>query len=548
MKRLTSILLALALALSLVPAALAAEAVTPTPPPWCPEEEYPVFSGSAVYELGNWAVITQARSEVLEREVDFKALTGRWDLVDLPGQTAGVEDLDFGVLFERTLIQLRLLEKGEPCSTSLSSAIRNGGDERLNVLTDQQRYLVLLWTARGILREKGVGEDLKDYLPYLMKFPQFSLEALTHCGIFTAQEQEGHLAWLRQSLEEPDSGITVVVDSWPLHMDVPPKVRNQRTMVPIRAVAEAIGADVAWVQETKQIVMTRAGSTVTMTLDSTTADIDGKAVEMDVAPFAVGGRTLIPARYVAEFFDQKVDWDGTKKQVTITEDKSVAEGSNLEAWALPMGGMLKYLNSDAPYHFGVTNRGRKQTESTRRSLESGWSVQNREDLINTVLSMTMYGHDATFREMAADVKLRTPEERAEISATSDAWPEYMWEYTEYVDKKWGDRGIMAWDLFRMSNLVQWGYEAGYLTYAEALELLEPAATILCENFTSWDEAYENYLDGYHWWAREDVMGKDVWETFRGQKYRSMRKHPQIDPIFNDALFETGVIPLPGSEG
>lgn len=548
MKKLLALALALVMTLGLCGPVLAAEAVTPTPPPWCPAEEYPVFPGSAVYQPEHWAVITQARSEVLEQEVDYKALTGRWDLVDLPGQTTEVEDLDFGVLFERTLIQLRLLEKGEPCSTSLSSAIRNGGDERLNVLTDQQRYLVLLWTARGLLREKGVGEDLKNYLPYLMKFPGFSLEALTNCGIFTPQEQAGHLAWLRQSLEEPDSGITVVVDSWKLGMDVSPKVRNQRTMVPIRAVAEAIGADVAWVQDKRQIVMTRAGSTVTMTLDSTTADIDGKAVEMDVAPFAVGGRTLIPARYVAEFFDQKVDWDGAKKQVTITEDKSVAEGSNLEDWALPMGGLLNYLNSDAPNDFGPTNRGRKQTESTRSTLASGWNVQNREDLISTVLSMTVYGHDATFRSMAADVKQRTPEERAAISAASDAWPDYMWEYTEQLDKKWGDKGIMAWDLFRMSNLVQWGYTAGYVTYEEALELLTPAAILLSENFSSWDEAYENYLDGYHWWAREDVLDKDVWQTFRGQKYRSMRKHPQLDPIFDDTLFTTGVIPLPDKEG
>lgn len=72
-------------------------------------------------------------------------------------------------------------------------------------------------------------------------------------------------------------------------------------MIPIRTLAEHLGADVEWVQETSQVVMTRAGVQVIMTLNQTTATVDGKAIQMDVAPYAADGRTLIPARYVAEF-------------------------------------------------------------------------------------------------------------------------------------------------------------------------------------------------------------------------------------------------------
>lgn len=63
MKKLLTFALTLALTLGLIPAA-AAEAVTPTPPPWCPEEEYAVFPGSAAYEPENWDIITQTRGEV----------------------------------------------------------------------------------------------------------------------------------------------------------------------------------------------------------------------------------------------------------------------------------------------------------------------------------------------------------------------------------------------------------------------------------------------------------------------------------------------------
>ena len=74
-----------------------------------------------------------------------------------------------------------------------------------------------------------------------------------------------------------------------------------------------------------------------------------------------------------------------------------------------------------------------------------------------------------------------------------------------------------------------------------LALLEPAATLLKENFSSWDEAYENYLDGYNWWDRNDVLNRDIWDTPRGRIYQRMAD----SEIFDDALFQAGITPVPG---
>jgi hypothetical protein len=335
------------------------------------------------------------------------------------------------------------------------------------------------------------------------------------------------------------------------HTDARPYILNDRTMVPIYQLAQALGCDVGWDGATKTVTLTRAGDTVKMVIDDPTAYVNGKPVAMDVAPTIMEDRTMIPAAYVAAFFGQKVEWDGETRRVYITEDKSVAEGSNLEAWALPMGSMLAQLDHGKPDCFGLYARSvagiglsnKLPYAECRKILSSSWSIKNRDDLIGTVISMTFSGHNDNFRGMAADVKLRSQAEREAISAASSVWPLYMWEYTEYVDEKWGDRGILCWDLFRMSNLVQWGYTAGYITYEEALALIEPAATLLCENFSSWEEAYENYLDGYNWWARNDVLGKDIWQTSRGKTYQTIKQN--YGSIFQDSLFETGVIPLPG---
>ena len=75
--------------------------------------------------------------------------------------------------------------------------------------------------------------------------------------------------------------------------------------------------------------------------------------------------------------------------------------------------------------------------------------------------------------------------------------------------------------------------------------MEPAARLLRENFSSWDEAYENYLDGYHWWARIDGRDADVWESERGQAYLEMKDDPDFGPLFDDTLFQATVVPVPG---
>ncbi len=332
-------------------------------------------------------------------------------------------------------------------------------------------------------------------------------------------------------------------------------------MVPLRAVAEALGADVSWDQSAGQVTLTRAGSIVTMTLGSATATLDGETVEMDVAPYASDGRTLIPARYVAEFFGQKVAWNGEERRVEITEDKSVMGRSNLEAWALPMGAMMVLAyHGDASLYGGYSRTGltvaslselkelgepypihQTVAEYTRQKLERYWGVTNREELMAVVAELTLDGSDSDYR-WAAVLALRLSEEEFEAAVTAAGDEGWRLAYTKELAQKWGDKGIWALDLFRMSNLVQWGYTAGYLTYRESLALLEPAAAILSTQFSSWDEAYENYLDGYHWRTWTEPGEGGVWETPLGRSYQEqMKQDPRVAPLLDDSLFETGVI-------
>ncbi len=109
--------------------------------------------------------------------------------------------------------------------------------------------------------------------------------------------------------------------------DIPPQIINDRTMVPIRAIFEAMGATVEWDDTTKTAISTKDGTTVKMALNSTVEYINGTAYNMDVPPVIIEGRTLTPARYVAEAFGYHVTWDESTKSVLIgkTTDYTISK-------------------------------------------------------------------------------------------------------------------------------------------------------------------------------------------------------------------------------
>ncbi len=116
----------------------------------------------------------------------------------------------------------------------------------------------------------------------------------------------------------PENNISVTIDGEKVTFDQPPVIINDRTMVPLRAIFEALGASVEWNAATRTVTSTMGNTTISMTIGSKTMYKNGEAISVDVAPQLVGDRTLVPARAVAESFNCSVDWDGATRTVAIT--------------------------------------------------------------------------------------------------------------------------------------------------------------------------------------------------------------------------------------
>ena len=117
----------------------------------------------------------------------------------------------------------------------------------------------------------------------------------------------------------PSDDIKVLVNGTTLTFDQPPVVVDGRTLVPLRAIFEALGAEVDYEQSTQTVTAVRGNDTVSLTIGSNILTKNGEQIMLDVPAQIIGGRTLVPARAIAESFGAEVVWDPATRVVTITE-------------------------------------------------------------------------------------------------------------------------------------------------------------------------------------------------------------------------------------
>lgn len=94
-------------------------------------------------------------------------------------------------------------------------------------------------------------------------------------------------------------------------------IENGKTLVPMRAIFNALGAEVEWIGETRTVRATKNGKTISLDIGSTILYVDGAKVALEVPAKIVNDRTFVPVRAISESFDCDVDWDGNTRTVLI---------------------------------------------------------------------------------------------------------------------------------------------------------------------------------------------------------------------------------------
>ncbi|NSW83619.1 MAG: copper amine oxidase N-terminal domain-containing protein [Syntrophothermus sp.] len=111
--------------------------------------------------------------------------------------------------------------------------------------------------------------------------------------------------------------VSVTVNGAQLNCDPPPFIQDGTTLVPMRAIFEALGAQVGWDAETQLVTATKENRVVILQIGKPTGYINNQPVTLLKAPRIVEGRTFVPLRFVSEALGANVDWVAAAQQILI---------------------------------------------------------------------------------------------------------------------------------------------------------------------------------------------------------------------------------------
>ena len=110
-----------------------------------------------------------------------------------------------------------------------------------------------------------------------------------------------------------------------LEYDVPPIIKNERTLIPVAAIAKSLGAEVSWDQAANKVTIIRDVTTIEIILGETTVMVNGEPVTIDVAAESISNRTFVPLRFISQTLGEKVEYDSETGDIDIGMDEDVIE-------------------------------------------------------------------------------------------------------------------------------------------------------------------------------------------------------------------------------
>ena len=200
-------------------------------------------------------------------------------------------------------LQVATQEKGEPYRPACPQGVIVGGEDGEIPVTVTFQLAEAVGTGGS---EDFTGQPAR---------PEKTVDGLLEQTIFL--EIGSHAAVV-------EGGVTAI---YPGERAVTAYAHDNRTFVPVRFVAERLGADVTWEGDTQTVVVQKGGHTIRMAVGSLTYTLDGEEKALDVPAeymASTGGnaRTMVPVRFVTEALGYQVEWDQPRNLVVIARPDS----------------------------------------------------------------------------------------------------------------------------------------------------------------------------------------------------------------------------------
>lgn len=453
------------------------------PPSWCPAEDYIYIPTSDVYHNSCWERILQIRDEVSNGKIVSTA-----DIFE------SKDSYDAGLSFELGLIAFQSALNADSLGHDFMEEPLVEAENHFKTVAEAEpegelQRLAWLWYARcGLLASDPDGTAFQEGMAHLAAYPDFPAREKV-----VTEEMRDYIPEEKLSLIDAPA---ILLDGQPLVLsrDSWPEVVENRTILPIRALAESIGCWVEWDGENQTVTIQRAGDVLTFTMGSSTATLGGLEFSLETAPYVRDGRTFLPARAFLETMEQSVEWVRGPNVISVTENRSLAgESAAIEDWVLALGAIGSATSFDAPEDpmiLGGAPRSSALASAYRKSLG--------------------------FADGLAG--------RSEATALCNESLNAFWEECQ--------RGStdMLFYAGKLATDVQYMYGAGYFTYRDVLYWCQEVMEEIRDSFDSWNEVKNAYVERF----RMDGVYAVIYDVELEARDELMRQYPGL---FDEALFQ-----------
>lgn len=114
--------------------------------------------------------------------------------------------------------------------------------------------------------------------------------------------------------------VQVILNGQNIVPEVSPRIVNNRTMVPIRDIISKVGGSIEWNSSENSVVIKNKNDTIVFKIGQNTAKVNDEDTVIEVPPYILEGRTMVPLRFIATKLDMNVEWIDRLKTATVTDN------------------------------------------------------------------------------------------------------------------------------------------------------------------------------------------------------------------------------------
>jgi len=192
---------------------------------------------------------------------------------------------------------------------------------KMDFKIDVQQLANSINTLSGLENDLPIGSKpiINFGISYDSKITNINEEIEVTMPVLTEENSIDFMSMMNSLMPAPPTQSAIIfVDDMYLDLENEPQFINNRIFVPVREVSNALGADVAWDQSTKEATISKGDTKLLFTVGSDIAIKNGEAVTLDSKVIVANGSAIVPLRFLCESFGYQINWTPDSRMIEIS--------------------------------------------------------------------------------------------------------------------------------------------------------------------------------------------------------------------------------------